>query len=884
MKRPCVLLACLLLSVALSAAQEAPGTITTVAGNGRQGFSGDGGPATQASLNTPTGLAVDAKGNIYFSEVNSHRVRRISPDGVITTVAGTGAGSFSGDGGPATQASLNIPRGVAVDAKGDLYIADSNNLRVRRVGQDGVIATFAGTGAGGFSGDGGPAAQASLGVPVGVVVDRGNVFIAEIIRVRRVGQDGIISTFAGPATLRLGNQGFSGDGGPAAQAVFNQAVGLAVDAKGNVYIADVRNHRIRRVGQDGIITTFAGSGPTEVPGQFASLGGFSGDDGPATQALLNFTTGFMSGVAADIRGVIYIADTNNHRVRRVGLDGVITTLAGTGAPAFSGDGGLATQARLDTPIGVAIGPDGSIYIADSNNHRIRRISPLPSPDIRLLISSLALDSAKVGSVSQKTFTVSNPGNASLSVFGITLEGTDASEFRVSPPTATVSAGDSMQVTVVFSPASAGDKSARLTLRHSAGGDVLVVTLSGRAQEVSGPGIIKTYAGTGTGGFSRDGDPANRSVLSFPTGIVVDAGGAVYIADLGNNRVRRVGADGILTTVAGTGTAGFSGDEGPAAQATLNQPSGVAVDGQGNVYIADRGNHRVRKVGRDGVITTLAGTGNRDFGGDGAQARFAALSQPSGVAVDGQGNVYIADRGNNRVRKVGKDGKIETVAGTLSGGFSGDGGAATQAGLDSPRGVAVDSRGNVYIADWGNRRVRRVGADGMISTFAGTGKAGYSGDGGPATQADLRDPSGVSLDAQGNLFIADTGNGRVRKVGADGLIATVAGGGSSLGDGGPSEKAGLRDPAGVAVDARGNLFIADAGDHRVRRVETLSALVPIPSGSADFDGNGMVDFNDFFLFAGAFGQRGEGGNAKYDLDGSGQVDFNDFFIFAEKFGK
>ena len=334
-------------------------------------------------------------------------------------------------------------------------------------------------------------------------------------------------------------------------------------------------------------------------------------------------------------------------------------------------------------------------------------------------------------------------------------------------------------------------------------------------------------------------------------------------------------------MAGTGSPGDSGDDGPATQASLNQPSGLALDGRGNLYIADRGNHRVRRVGPDGVITTFAGTGRQGFEADGDAARFQKLNLPSGVALDAQGNVYIADRGNHRVRRVGLDGVIRTVAGTGTGGFSGDAGPATQARLNSPAGIAVDAKGNLYIADGGNHRVRRVGADGLVSTVAGTGQAGFSGDGGRASSAELSGPSGVWGDVEGNLYIADAGNRRIRKVGPDGIITTAAGGGVSLGDGGPAEKAGFRDPTGVALDSRGNLYIADAGDHRIRRVEGTAGTAITPSRSPDFDANGRIDLDDFFLFAAAFGQKGEGSNSRFDLDGDGSVGLGDFFIFAEK---
>ena len=358
-----------------------------------------------------------------------------------------------------------------------------------------------------------------------------------------------------------------------------------------------------------------------------------------------------------------------------------------------------------------------------------------------------------------------------------------------------------------------------------------------------PGTIATVAGTGdsgTGdyGFSGDGGPATQANLAWPTGVALDGQGNLYITDLDNNRVRRVDAAGMIATVAGTGDYGSRGDGGPAAQAALHWPEGVALDGQGNLYIADGGNHRVRRVDAAGTIATVAGTGAEGFGGDGGPATQAELAGPAGVALDGQGNLYIAEFYNHRVRRVDAAGTIATVAGTGAEGFGGDGGPATQAELAWPYGVALDGEGNLYIADHGNHRVRRVDAAGTIATVAGTGAEGFGGDGGPATatQTELAWPAGLALDGQGNLYIADHGNDRVRRVDAAGTIATVAGTGAEGfgGDGGPATQAELAGPVGVALDGQGNLYIADPGNHRVRRVYQ-PALIPAlpPTGVTGF---------------------------------------------------
>ena len=614
--------------------------------------------ATQAQLRSPTGVAVDSAGNLYIADTRNNSIRKVDTAGTITTVVGTGESGFGGDGGPAVQAQLRSPTGVAVDGAGNLYIADRDNLRIRKVDSTGTITTVAGAGEYGGGGDGRLAIQVQLSFPTDVAVDgSGNLYIANFRpgRIFKVDTTGIITTVAG---------------GPASVIPLYRPTGVAVDGTGNLYIADSHRRRIFKVDATGIITTVAGD-PT-----------------------LGILLGRPVGVTVGGAGNLYIADSRLGRIFKVDEAGMITTVAGTGESGYSGNGGPAVQAQLNSPTNMAVDEAGNLYIADRDNLRIRKV-----------------DEA---------------------------------------------------------------------------------------------GAITTVAGTGESGYSGDGGPAAQARLSEPSGAAADGAGNLYIADRSNHRIRKVDAAGTITTVAGTGQYGFGGNGGPAVQAQLNYPAGVAVDSAGNFYIADSGNHSIRKIDATGTIDTVAGTGESGFSGDGGPAVQAQLSYPSGVAVDSAGNLYIADDGNLSIRKVDSTGAITTVTDAW--------------GYDSSIGVAVDGAGNLYIVD--THRIRKVDATGTITTVAGASdSASYAGDGRPAAQALLYSPSGVAVDPTGNLYIADTGNHSIRKIDATGTIDTVAGGrvrgGGFRGDGGLARLALLNSPTAVAVDSIGNLYIADTGNERIR---------------------------------------------------------------------
>ena len=333
--------------------------------------------------------------------------------------------------------------------------------------------------------------------------------------------------------------------------------------------------------------------------------------------------------------------------------------------------------------------------------------------------------------------------------------------------------------------------------------------------------ISTIAGNGILAFSGDGGPATFSEIYYPCGVAVDNGGNVFLADNGNNRIRKINSAGIITTIAG-GTAGYSGDGGQATAAELFSPSGVATDNSGNVYFADSYNSCIRKINTSGIISTIAGNGTAGYSGDGGAATNASLNSPFGLIADNSGNIYIPDYGNSVVRKINASGIISTIAGNGIAGFSGDGGAATFAKLFLPFGVAVDNSGNLFVSDYGNSRIRKINPSGIISTIAGNGTFTFSGDDGPATNAGIGSAFGITVDASGNVYIADRVNQRIRKVNVSGIISTVAGNGTAgfTGDSGDATAAELSGPNDMAIDNSGNMFISDNGNSRIRKVSSV----------------------------------------------------------------
>ncbi|MGD9724332.1 MAG: hypothetical protein AB7U76_24095 [Pirellulales bacterium] len=730
--------------------------ITTIAGMDTPGFNEDGRPPLETILYLPQDMTVGPDGLLYVVDWNNHRLRRIK-GGVFETVAGTGELGDAKDG-VALYQQFNHPTNVTFDHEGRMIIAAWHNSLVKRLDlSTGLVVNLAGTGARSFGGDGGQGNAAFLDLPSSVVVDsNSNIIISDQanFRLRILEPDGVINTFAG-----TGTPGAAGDDGLASAAQLNGPRGqaaapasrIAIDDRDRIFIADTGNHKIRKI-EAGVITTVVGTGTP----------GYSGDDGPAKDAQLN-TPSDVAVVAQGEHYTLYIADTANNVVRVVRSNGVIDTLAGTGEQGFGGDGGPAAEAKLDRPYGVEVAPNGAIYIADTHNQRIRQVlgAPLPPPPTPEPTPppEIIPCTGVVGSICTYVGTGQTSHNG---------DGLDRLHTVLYWP-----------FDIFFTPS---------------GRRILLDWNNHQVREILEDDTIRTITGTD---FVGDG-PADLSDLTeagadplavdlnHPTDIEELPGGDIIFAAWHNHKIRMIRAsDGRIRVLMGAG-AGFVGDAGPAKNARVNQPPHFALDPNGNLFLIDQRNQRIRVLydfaaqRENAIIDTILGTGVRGYNDSPValqtQVNFPTGGNPEpsgGLTLDANGVLYFSDTNNNCIRKVEfadpgvfKNGTVSTAAGRCGteAAYGGDDGPATAASLAFPQDLEFGPDGNLYFADTNNNRVRMVDmSSGMITTVGGTGEKGYAGDGGDARAAKLNRPFGVAFHANGDLYISDTFNSRIRKV-------------------------------------------------------------------------------------------------------------------------
>jgi sugar lactone lactonase YvrE len=843
---------------------------------------GDGCPASSASVVSALvdlhDVGVDPLGNVVYidNETLSAIIRRIDAhSSIVNVLAGSNTASKPcsgtidayGDGCPANDGKGNVTsglttskiptiRGLAVGKNGDVYLADYSQSLVHKISAStgnmtlvaGVLTGSGSSGKGGgsadgYTGDGSAAVGAELRGPRGVAVDAaGNVYIADTANnvIRMVNVSGIISTVVGknPGTGAAATAGATGDGGPATSAQLSGPEDVEIDANGDIFIGDSTNDKVRVVYGGGtvvagLITATNPSVTSPVVGDIYTVAG--GGAGVYTPGSIVLATSVAIGnprkIALDARGNLYIADNGNDVVWFIdAATGYMRDIAGTfgktagasctGQTNTLGDGCQATQAVLspNSSMGVAVGPQGDVYVSDSGDSRVRKVA-----------LNTSFPTVASGSSATQTLLVhfaKLDGQAVASPF--TIAGSP--DFAVSgTPVCTTNADNTTDctVSVIFTPARPGPDAGTLVVKSKAG---LTTQLA-----LSGTGTASSVAL----------DPGNTVLLtssvSAPGGIAQDGAGNTYIADTGNNRVVEYTAGGTSSVVAGTGTSGYSGDGAPSTAAKLAAPKAVAVTPDGAVYIADSGNNVIRRIDPvTSFISTFAGGASTvcsvaiDSFGDGCLATSAKFFAPAGIVSDPIGNLYVSDTGNNLIRELSTTGYVFLIGGgttacTTSGAdIYGNGCAPTQAIFKSPTALQIDNNRNLYIADTGNNEVRKITvATNLISLFAGTCQSGGSGNGGAANNAQVNGPTGLALDAANNLYIADTGNHVVRVVAASGTINTVVGTLGSSGTGtvpGTASGVLLNLPGAVVASGIGKLYVLDSGNNRLFSLDRGSVSV------------------------------------------------------------
>ncbi|WP_081670981.1 T9SS type A sorting domain-containing protein [Sporocytophaga myxococcoides] len=647
------------------------------------------GPADQANFASPNGVVVDAQGNLFVADIANHKIRKITPQGIVSTLAGSGfSGYLDGTG---SEAMFNTPWGLALDKDGNIFVAEFGGRKVRKVTPEGIVTTVAKSP---------PVGVQTFYQSTALVVDNtGNIYVADYSWVTKITPDGVVSKLAGSGS------GFKD--GPGATAKFKEITGITIGADNNLYVVDNGNNRIRKITAQGEVSTYAGS----------TAGIENGNISVAT-----FSRPY--GITIDKEGNMFVSEETSFSIRKISTTGEVSTHAGNGG--FGSQDGPAASASFYYPHGIAADSSGNVYVADLSNKKIRKISS--------------------------------------------------------------------------------------------------------------EGIVSTVAGVGQANNNAVVDGQGLMArFTMPAGVVTDAMGNVYVAETG--RVRKITPAGKVTTLAGSGNMGHS--DGIGTNATLGRLTGIALDATGNVFVSDIQYHFIRKITPEGVVSTFAGNYSGYTDGNGIDARF---DNPSALAFDAAGNLFVTDQRNYCIRKITPNGDASTFAGIDTAGYKD--GNGTNARFGEITGIAIDKDGNIFVADKGNNCIRKISPQGDVTTFAGSRVQGSAN--GIGIKASFYSPYGICIDASGNLYVTQVGpevgteSTLIRKITPSAVVTTLAGTGQRGNIDGPSASARFNYPSGIAVDTNYNIYIADQYNNLIRKIflpneiQVMHADTNLVSGLAQID--------------------------------------------------